>query len=174
MAHTVRAACFTLAVRHRPGAVPGRDFPGPGWDPTKGVGELSDEGVRAAARSVRQFLPELVGAAEAGAVDAEIADLLNRPAGGRESLERLREVLESREGTAEFLDAVLDDDPRFRPPQVRPGATRSFGYTGLPGDPRYVGAPMYHCPEGNDYNYWQLEDEAPPLCPTHRCVLVPT
>jgi hypothetical protein len=126
--------------------------------------------VRAAARAVRQFLPDLVGPEEAGAADAEIAGLLNRPEGGRESLEQLREMLESQEGTAAFLDAVLDDAPHFRPPQVRPGAMRSFGYTGLPGIPGPVGG-MYSCPEG-DYDWWQLGDEQPPLCPTHGCVLV--
>lgn len=141
-------------------------------NPTKGVGELSDEGVRAAARAARQFLSELVGSDEAGAFDAEIAGLLNRPGGDRESLEQLRELLESREGTAAFLDSVLDDEPHFRPPQVRPGAMRSFGYSGLPGRPGFVGAPMYYCPE-RDYDYWQLGDEQPPLCPTHGYVLVP-
>jgi len=136
------------------------------------VGELSDEGVRAAARAVRQFLPDLVGPEEAGAVDAEIAGLLNRPEGGRESLEQLREMLENREGTAAFLDAVLDDDPHFRPPQVRPGGMKSFGYNPMAGNIGSVAAPKYYCPEGNDFDWWQLGDEPRPLCPTHGCALV--
>jgi hypothetical protein len=39
---------------------------------------MADQGVRAAARSVRWFLPELVGPA-AGEVDAEIAGLICTP-----------------------------------------------------------------------------------------------
>jgi hypothetical protein len=138
---------------------------------------MSDEGVRAAARAVRQFLPELVGA-EAAEVDAEVAALLARPAEHEETGEQLRELLERREATSVFLAAVLDDEPYFRPLQVQPGAPDSFsysgpagGYSGLPGLGGYGGTPKYSCPRG-DFDWWQLADEDPPRCPTHGCVLV--
>src|SRR4051812_24502275 len=111
---------------------------------------MADDGVRAAARAVRQFLPELVGP-ESELVDREIVILMSEP--GAEP--RLRQLLERREGTRVFLGAVLDDDPEFRPPQVRP-STMKGGYGPLPGRIGSLGAPKFCCPIGDDFDWWLL------------------
>jgi hypothetical protein len=130
---------------------------------------MTDDGVRAAARSVRQFLPELVGP-EAGRLDTAIAGLLADPG----SDDRLRRLLDRHEGTRAFLGAVLDDAPRFRPPQARPATTKDAGYSALPGRIGPLAAPRFRCPDGDDYDWWQLSVTDPvPACATHGCRLVP-
>jgi len=131
---------------------------------------MTDVGVRAAARSVRQFLPELVGP-EAEQLEAEIAGLLVEPGGE----DRLRRLLEQREGTRAFLGAVLDDAPEFRPPQARPSTKKdASGYNPLPGRVGSLRAPKFRCPVGDDYDWWRLsQTDSVPKCPTHGCELVP-
>jgi hypothetical protein len=131
---------------------------------------MTDDGVRAAARAVRQFLPELVGP-EAGRLDAEVAGLLAEPG----STDRLRRLLDEREGTRAFLGAVLDDAPRYRPPQARPENTKdASGYSPLPGRIGPLAPPRFRCPDGDDYDWWQLSRTDPiPVCDTHGCRLVP-
>ena len=41
---------------------------------------------------------------------------------------RLRDVLEGQEDTKAFLRAVLEDDPLYRPPQVRRDVVKSPGF----------------------------------------------
>jgi hypothetical protein len=134
-------------------------------------GVMDSEGVFAAARSVRWYLPDLVGP-DADRVDGALAELLAER-WNDEGETRLRGVLQSSEGTSAFLEAVLDDAPHFRPPQVRPGAFKGGGYSSLPGNIGAVDAPMYRCPVGNDYDWWRQAVGTPiPVCPTHGRVLV--
>lgn len=67
------------------------------------------EGVWEAARCVRPYLTELLGAVLAAEVDAQLARLLN---GGDGDLEdRLRELFSAHEATIAFLDRVAGEWP---------------------------------------------------------------
>jgi hypothetical protein len=133
---------------------------------------MADDGVQAAARAVRWFLPELVGP-DAESVDEEVADILAEEPGRGDVQRRLRELLERREGTGVFLDAILNDAPEFRPPQARPSTLKEGRLSGLPGRIGAVAAPKYRCPVGNDFDWWQLaEEDLVPVCKSHGCALV--
>lgn len=123
------------------------------------------EGVFAAARRVRAFLPDLVPAAHV-LVDGQLAELLNGDWGPATEAE-LRAVLEQRPATAMFLDSVLDDAPRFRPPRVVEQQLRAVGYEPLPGSHVPPDPDMYRCPLG-DYEWFSPGLGVPvPPCPTH-------
>jgi hypothetical protein len=129
-------------------------------------------GVREAARSVRPYLPSLLGPSAAAEVDAQLAILL--AAEDTNAEQKLRSVLEQRDATNEFLERVLDDAPDFRPPQAFSAATRG-GFANLPGHQGPgPAADKFCCPHG-DYVWYRLEvgvDVA--HCPTHpECRLEP-
>jgi hypothetical protein len=131
-----------------------------------------DEGVLEAARVIRPNLIELVGPA-ADELDAQIAKLLTEHAAGQDVTTKLCSILNEGEATSDFLEVVLADAPRYRPPIVVDADLRTRGYTPLPGD---IGAPQadrYICPQG-DYVWYQLAvGAAIPLCKTHQTALVP-
>ena len=136
-----------------------------------------DEGLYAAARAIRWFIPDSIGWA-AEEVDAEIAELLTKAATDGVVEARLRAVLERRAETRAFLLAVLDDAPFYRPPQVRRDASRGPsalpGYDTALGDPDRIVADKYRCPLGNDYDWYrQAVGQLVPECPEHGCLLVP-
>jgi hypothetical protein len=131
-----------------------------------------DEGVLEAARVIRWYLPELVGPA-AEEVDLQLAGLLAAMAGGEDVKVRVRAVLEGHVGTRVFLEAVLEDAPEYRPPQVKSGSHRTAGYSPLPGDPGPIPADKFYCPDG-DYVWYQQAVGVPvPECKTHHRALVP-
>ena len=126
-----------------------------------------DEGLPEAARAIRPFLAELVGA-EAPRFDAEIAGLLNGVQSGQEVTSRLRLLLDSNEAIAEWVAEVLED-PLHRPPDLQPLITR--GYGPLPGSGGTLHAGKYGCPKG-DYVWYRRSVGVPvPRCPTPGHVL---
>jgi hypothetical protein len=128
-----------------------------------------DEGLWEAARSVRPYLNELVGA-DAPDVDAALADLLNNAEHDADTEHRLRMVLEAHDDTTTFLEDVLDDVPAYRPPQVLSKLTR---YTDMVGDSQPVSADKFAC-QRSDYVWYLPEVGVPiPRCPTHQCLLNP-
>jgi hypothetical protein len=130
-----------------------------------------DQAVWEAARAVRPYLDDLVGAA-ASQVDVELAEILTDNEDDERSEYLLREVLEAHEGTFIFLRRVRDDAPAYRPPQVLAEST-GRRYTGPAGNPLPVPADKFACPRG-DYVWYRADaDEPLPLCPTHRCELKP-
>ena len=130
-----------------------------------------DKGLREAARSVRPYLDEMLGAVLAAEVDATLARLFARAADGQDVEEPLRTVLEQHPATSVFMERVLDDAPQFRPPQVLSETTR--GYSGLPGHPSPIAADKFCCPS-EDFVWYQAEvGMRVPRCPTHDCLLVP-
>ena len=130
-----------------------------------------DRGVLEAARAIRPYLPKFVNPAIAADVDAELAGLLARAAGGEDVEGRLWAVLKANEATRVFLDRVLDDAPDFRPPQVVSELTSR--YCGMPGEPSPVPADKFGCPHG-DYVWYRPEVGVPvEHCPTHGCALEP-
>ncbi len=130
-------------------------------------------GVLAAARGIRPYLVELVGPRDAVGLDAEVAGLLTAGGDPAATAHQLSEVLRRRVETRMFLAAVLDDAPDHRPPQWRHFAIRNADFSGLAGDQGAVGAPLFRCPVGNDYD-WRRPGVATPVpeCPTHQVRLV--
>lgn len=134
---------------------------------------MTTEGVFAAARKIRPYLPDMLGR-EAGDVDTEIEGLLSGDSSGEEAEGRLRELLESRIETRMFLNAVLVDGPLYRTPQEQSDKKRTRAFQSQAGDPGEVDADAYRCPEEDHYQWSRISVGAPvPRCPEHGCVLVP-
>lgn len=132
---------------------------------------MTDLGLQEAARTVRPYLSDLVGPV-AGEIDAQLAGLLAAAAQGEDVGTELRALLESQEGTGAFLEAVLEDAPEYRPPQLQSSSLKT-GYSGLPGDPQPVMADKYRCPKLNDYVWYRPSVGVPvPECPTCHVLLV--
>jgi hypothetical protein len=129
-----------------------------------------DDGVLEAGRAIRPYLVQLVGEKSAPTLDAEISGMLCEAARGIDVGGRLRALLDRRRETELFLEEVLNDAPRFRPPDMQPAfaspTRRAFEL--LAGD---VGpilhAGRYACP-GGDYVWYRPSVGAPvPDCPDH-------
>ena len=134
---------------------------------------MSIRAVPEVARSIRPYLPALVGSA-AGELDRQLAVLL-RAALDRESDDeldgRILGVLASTPATHAWAAAVLADE-RHLPPEVREIRERSEdgGYVPLPnprgGDP--VDAQKYVCPIDGAFAWWRISvGQAVPTCPDH-------
>ena len=118
-----------------------------------------------AARAIRSYLPELLGAPDASSTDARLAELLHAAQDGRPVTDAVVAVLaerpETRNWTAQFLE-------RGSPPDVV-GPER-----GVPGGPpvAVLPAPRFVCPSG-DFAWWQrAAGIQPPNCPSHDQPLV--
>jgi hypothetical protein len=122
------------------------------------------EGVFVAARRVRAFLPHLVPAS-AGDVEVQLAELLNEHQ-DPETEAQLRAVFAEDAALQMFLDAVLDDAPRFRPPQVVRQTKREAGFSPLPGLQVPPDPDQYCCPEGDFEWYSPGVGTRVPPCPT--------
>ena len=132
-----------------------------------------DDPVLEAAREIRPFLTELVGAEAAGPIDEQLAELLGAPEAGQDTVARLRALLRGDDATSAFLDEVMDDAPDYRPTRWQRRTPTRGVYQGLPGDllPMHTG--KYGCPAGRDYTWYRPEVGAlVPSCPTHHVVLV--
>jgi hypothetical protein len=77
-----------------------------------------EQGVLAAARAIREYLPDLVGPA-ADELDRQIDELLIRASCGENVVEALRSLLTRYEAAADFLVEVLADAPYYRPPELQ-------------------------------------------------------
>lgn len=127
-----------------------------------------EQGILAAARAVRPFLPDLIGPA-AGEVDGRLADLLAAAQQGENVTGPMRSVLEEHQVTADFLTEVLADAPRYLPPDLQSEnlIVRSPDYQELPGERGPVDFEVYVCEQG-DFTFYQLAADNPvPSCPTH-------
>jgi hypothetical protein len=134
-----------------------------------------DDGVRAAARTIRPYLAELIGADGTRVLDEQLAALLNDTTDPAGSAARLRELLEEADDTTSwFLHAVLADAPRYEPPYQLARSRRERGMASPAGDPTNpVLAPRYSCPRGGDYVWYRPDIGTPiPECPTHGVELV--
>lgn len=132
-----------------------------------------DSPVLEAAREIRPFLTELVGAETAGPLDEQLAELLGATQAGQDTVARLRALLRSDDATSAFLDDVLDDAPDYRPTRWQRRAPTRGIYEALPGDLLPMHAGKYGCPAGRDYIWYRPDVGALiPDCPTHHVVLV--
>lgn len=106
------------------------------------------------ARSIRPYLPELLGP-EAVQVDQKLANLLAEAKAEKQVDKQILELLKSYNATRNWLAEFLS------PKQV------SKGYQRLPGSSQAISAQKYVCPEG-DYIWYQRSVGMPaPTCPTH-------
>jgi hypothetical protein len=120
---------------------------------------LSRADIFEAARSIRRYLPQLVPQ-DAGAVDAELAAILCQ-------------------GETEGRDVVLLEIFALQPAMrewaagfLRVGRDVTRGFSLPPGDPGFIAAERYTCPEG-DYSWYRSSvGEVVPPCPTHNVGLV--
>jgi hypothetical protein len=129
-----------------------------------------EEPVVQAACQIRPYLTELVGPQAAPALDTRIASLLEVARGGEDATDSLRSLLQSDEATSEFLAEILDDAPKYRPPEWQP-RTVLRGLVDLPGDLLPMHAGKYGCPRG-DYTWYRPDvGVVVPECPTHHIVL---
>jgi hypothetical protein len=128
------------------------------------------EHILEAARSLRPELAELIGGADADALDRELAELIARANAGAlpDADRRILRLLQEREETMEWVSDYLEE--RF-PPEVEESNTR--GFQSLPG----AGSPLpgdatFRCPE-NDFVWVRRTVGTPvPLCHTHHIPLV--
>ncbi|MDN3024996.1 hypothetical protein [Streptomyces sp. S.PB5] len=129
------------------------------------------EGLLEAARCIRPYLSDLIGP-QADSLDEDLATLLAAAHDGQDVAEPLRSLLSDYTATEAFLTQVLEDAPRYRPPQLHWAASRG-GPQPLAGDIGpilYAGS--YACPQG-DYVWYRPEVGEPvPPCPTHGIALV--
>lgn len=122
------------------------------------MAKFTTEDVLEGARSIRPFLPELVGA-ESEQVDQQLAGLLDKAKAGQQVDQQILEILKSRPKTKSWMAEFLASE------QV------SKGYQGPPGKSGAVSMPRYACPE-RDYIWYQRIAGTPvPSCPTHNCEL---
>jgi hypothetical protein len=131
-----------------------------------------DDGVWAAAQTIRPYLIDLIGQDAAGPLDRQIAGQLNRAANQPKAVAAMRALLEANEDTSWFLFEVLQDTPRHRPPYLQPRHRLRRGIPSPGGDPGPVmHAGIYECPCG-DYVWYRPEVGTPvPECTTHHIPL---
>ena len=116
------------------------------------------------ARAIRPYLKDLLGA-EAGAVDQQLAELLESGQRGNKVDNLILEVIRHHESTrrwmAEFLEKKL-------PPQLAQELREYQPPLGV----KPLAVPKYVCPEG-DYTWYRQSVRDPVgVCPTHKIVLV--
>lgn len=129
-----------------------------------------DQNLLDVARTVRAFLPALVGS-EAAAFDEELRALLTLASSGKEVDEELLGVLLRSAAIRTWAAQVLEDE-QHRPPEMQPVTERGlrpFTGTGTPAD-----AQRYTCPVDDNYVWYRPFVGIPVrICPDHEVPLVP-
>ena len=133
---------------------------------------MDNQGLLEAARSIRHYLPDLVGPAAADQLDRQVAELLATAGRGENTTAALRSLLNSNSVTKAFVAKVLADAPHYRPHDLQPDYLRTHGMQPLPGAVGPVlHAVKYSCPHG-DYVWYRSAVGVPVKgCPTHHCPL---
>jgi hypothetical protein len=134
----------------------------------------NDEMVLELARTIRLYLPELVGGGPGASdqvrmLDRALAELLTRAQHGQDVeapiLDRLRQPPAVHNWAAVFLQTGL-------PPDLL--AARDRGFSPLAGGGEAVAAAKYSCSVGNDAVWFRRAvGQAVPQCPTHHVALEP-
>jgi hypothetical protein len=133
-----------------------------------------DDDLFDAARTIRPYLAELVGA-EAASYDEQIARLLAAAQAGADVDEELSAVLQRSAAIHAWIAKTLEDE-LHRPPDLQPtrelGDEGLFGYQGLSGTASPTAADKYCCPK-HDFAWWRRSvAQTPPPCTTHGIPLV--
>jgi hypothetical protein len=124
-----------------------------------------DETILELARTIRLYLPALLGEGPAAAVDRQLAELLDPARQGDDVddriLDLLREPLAVHNWAAGFV--------QHGPPEVH-----ERGLSPLPGAGSTLPPPKYVCPRGGDTVWYRRAVGQPvPRCPTHDVTLEP-
>ena len=123
-----------------------------------------DEEVLDVARSIRPYLPSLVGE-RAAEIDGRLQPLLQQASSGQDVEEEILFVLRSTPETHNWAAGMLGDQDGL-PPELQ--ATRTASFAGLPGTGEPVDAVRYVCPVDRAYAWWQTFVGDPvPDCPDH-------
>jgi len=121
--------------------------------------QFDPEDVLECARSIRPFLPDLLGS-EAENFDRQLADLLALSKTRTPVNTKILELLTSHPKTRQWAAEFLASQPTSK-------GANSRGYERLPGSSDAVSAPKYACPQG-DYVWYRRSVGIPiPVCPTH-------
>lgn len=121
---------------------------------TMSTPQFYPEEVLECARSLRPFLPEMLGV-EAVTVDRQLADLLAQAKAGESVDTKILELLKSHPKTRNWAAEFL------APKQIPKGFER------LPGSNDAIAAQKYVCPEGDYVWYRRSVGVLIPTCPTH-------
>jgi hypothetical protein len=123
-----------------------------------------DEKVLDVARSIRPYLPSLVGE-RAGEIDGRLQRLLQEASSGHDVEEEILVVLRSAPETHDWAAGMLGDEEGL-PPELQ--ATRMADFSGLPGTGEPVDAVRYVCPVDRAFAWWQtFVGDLVPDCPDH-------
>lgn len=123
------------------------------------------EDVLEAARVIRLYLPDLLGA-EAETVDRTLAELLTKTE-SRETVDnQILELLAERDATRKWTQKFLKD--KVPPPVMR-------SYDPLAGSVSCIDANTFACPTAGCNAVWYRPKAGidPPLCEVHKIPLVP-
>lgn len=121
---------------------------------------FTPEDILEGGRSIRPFLPELLGN-DAVQVDNQLAELLAQAKAEQQVDQQILEILKSYPDTRDWMAEFLSEQ------QV------SKGFEALPGKGQPISAPKYICPEGDYVWYRRVVGATIPTCPTHGVLLVP-
>ena len=128
-----------------------------------------DEQILEVARSIRPYLPRLIGA-QAGHCDRRLVELLQEAAAGADVEEAILELLARQPATHSWAASTLDDE-RHRPPDLqaaRGAASRGFSPLPNPYGADLVDAERYVCPVDGNFVWWRVWVGVPvPECPDH-------
>jgi len=123
------------------------------------------EDVLEAARVIRPYLPDLLGA-EAEPVDRALSELLRSGESGDAVDHQILELLAERDATREWTRKLLAD--KMPPPVMK-------SFDPLAGSPSRIDANTFVCEVPGCPRVWYRPRAgiAPPLCPEHQIPLVP-
>lgn len=119
------------------------------------------------ARTIRSYLPELVGA-EAETIDSQLASLLARSEKEEKTDNLILDLLAQHKATKKWMRDYLN----AASPTARLDVLRAYSRPG--GDPSPIPAQRYVCPvDANVVWFKQFEGEEILICKDHGCQLVP-
>jgi hypothetical protein len=131
-----------------------------------------DEQLRDVARSIRPYLPGLVGD-QAAAYDQRLTELLAEANTRADADDAILDLLASTPETHSWTATVLEDE-QHRPPELQHvaerGALPDAGYSSLanPYGGDLIDTEKFVCPVDGNYAWWRVSVGVPvPTCPDH-------
>jgi hypothetical protein len=131
-----------------------------------------DERILEVARSIRPYLPRLIGA-RARQCDRDLAGLLREAAAGADVGEAILTLMADQPAMHSWAaSALADTRSQPRPPEVQhaggQSARRAFAPLPNPQGGDLVDAERYACPEDGNFVWWRISvAQQVPECPDH-------
>lgn len=122
------------------------------------------EDILEGARTIRPYLPELLGV-KATSIDSELAGLLERATSGATVEKDILETLSRDEPARQWMETFLAN----RLGLLSDSSRDFFPLPGWPPNP--LAMPRYECPRGDYVWYRPTIDTPVPACPTHGYTL---